>query len=186
MPTMNLPANMRALCGFYALGKRITEIAAPPDMGYVLAPGPTSMVGYWSHSESTIIGDDKVHVFEFYVSEITKVESVHAFGFCMLDRVLIGNQSFPNENKVVSKLTNPALWLLTPSRSLIPNGRVVVVARGTIKHFGIQDDNKPIEPALCATCGHEQKLHGPAVGCMSLDCDCMQYCDHVSPPVEAP
>jgi hypothetical protein len=188
MPTVNLPADMRALCGFYALGKRVSETPAPPDTPQVryhlLAAGPILIANYWSHSESTIITDGQVHIFEFHVPEPTHVESVHAFGFCMLDCVVIGNQRFPNEHQA----PNPALWLLTPSRTLMPsdNNRVRVIVRGIIEHFGIRDDSKPIEPSLCATCGHDRKLHGPRIGCMFLDCDCMQYCDHASPPVEAP
>ena len=82
MPIMNLPADMRALCGFYALGKRVTEIPAPEipwsraQGRYLLAPGPDLHVNYWSHSESMIIADGQVHIFEFYVPEPTRVESV--------------------------------------------------------------------------------------------------------------
>jgi hypothetical protein len=195
MPIMSLPANMRALCGFYALGKRVTETPAPetpwsPSQGrYLLAPGPNLRADYWSHSESTLIADGQMHIFEFRVPEITKVESVHAFGFCMLDCVLIGNERFPSEHQA----PNPALWLLTPSRSLMPLGRVRVIVRGIIKHFGIQDDTGSVASLVCANCGHDGQLHGPRVGCMVLNCDCMQCRvlaqangDTVSPPVEAP
>jgi hypothetical protein len=157
---------MRALCGFYCIGMR-----APADIGYDVHTRPVAKP--WSHSESLLIGDNESRAFNFTVPRATKIYSVHAFGFCMLEQVRIGHWSFPHEISNGSL----SLWINTEQASALGEGfSVRITVRGIIEHFGVTD-NCELEGTedFCENCLHEPELHRPNSGCLVPDCVCNQY-----------